>query len=107
MASLSSPLALNIKNSGQVSLHLYFPRLNDTECPELLIPDDMYSLLSVNITETEDFSDILPLYPINIGRNIARAAVKTRLFISNDIEQFFTPNFEHFMYNLGKKILIE
>lgn len=47
------------------------------------------------------------IYPINVARNIARQAVKTPLFISGDIENIFSWNYEQRMRLFAYRYLIE
>ena len=106
-SSISSPQAMWFKNFGKVSLHLFFKRKNFHRCPELLIPENMYSALGASLSDMKEFEDFTVIYPINAARNIARKGSKTKLFISGDIEQVYVKNFEPRMYQLAKKVLLE
>uniref|UniRef100_A0A0N4ZVX1 N-acetylmuramoyl-L-alanine amidase n=1 Tax=Parastrongyloides trichosuri TaxID=131310 RepID=A0A0N4ZVX1_PARTI len=50
-----------------------------------------------------DFS----VYPINVGRNIARLGMETRLFLSGDIENFPSYNYEKIVSELAAKYLLK
>ena len=106
-SALSSPQAMKLKNSGQISLHLFFRNKHFISCPILKIPEDMYSILRASPSDMKDFEDTTQIYPINAARNIARKGSKTKLFISGDIEQVYVENFESRMYQLAKRVLLE
>lgn len=72
-----------------------------------MIPYNIYTIVGASFSDTNDYQNFFELYPINVGRNIARITVETKLFISGDIEQFFIPKFEPRMYKLASKILIK
>lgn len=105
-SALSSPEAMKFKESGQVSLHLFY-KWNSEQCPQFIIPKDMYSISKTSLLDMKDFENIADIYPINAARNIARKGSKTKLFISGDIEQVYVKNFEPRMYELAKKVLLE
>lgn len=46
------------------------------------------------------------MYPINVARNVARNGAKTPLFISGDIEQIFSRNYEPRMRALAAELLL-
>ena len=46
------------------------------------------------------------IYPINVARNIARRGMRTRLFVSGDIEQVFSDGYERRMRALGEQLLL-
>ena len=92
------------KNSGRISLHLFFERKNHSTCP--IFQHSGVKSGSANFTDL-DFYIPPGSYPINPARNIAREGSKTRLFISGDIEQIFCKDFEPKMKSLAKKVLIK
>ena len=106
-SALSSPQAMKIKRSGKVSLHLFFRKKDFQPCPQLAIPENMFSIFEASLTDMKEFGDIMEIYPINTARNIARKNTNTELFISGDIEQLYVKNFERRIYPLAKKVLIE
>ena len=106
-SALSSPRTMQIRNTGKVSLHLFFKKKRFTTCPKLVIPENMHSLLKVSLPDIKHLEDITDVYPINAARNIARKGSGTKLFISGDIEQVYVKNFEPRMYDLAKQVLLE
>ena len=96
-----------MRNTNQVSLHLFFEKLDDTECPIIEMPLLLDSTNDYDLRNIENFKSITRYYPINPARNIARKGIKTELFISGDIEQIYVQNFERRMFKLAKQVLLE
>ncbi|KAI6199691.1 N-acetyllactosaminide beta-1,3-N-acetylglucosaminyltransferase [Aphelenchoides besseyi] len=84
------------KKGEKFSIHFFFEKRNLTKCPELK--------LKFNETKGQKLPFI---YPINTARNIARLGMKTRLFLSGDVEQLFSKNYEPRMRALASKILLK
>ena len=106
-SALSSPRAMKIKNTGKVSLHIFFKKKKFDTCPKLVIPENSYSIFKISLSDIKRLDDITDVYPINAARNIARRGSRTKLFISGDIEQVYVKHFESKMYQLAKKVLLE
>ena len=105
--TLETPFAQSLKNSGQISLHLFFEKSSDIDCPIIEMPLLLDSFNNYDLRDIEKFEPITRYYPINPARNIARKGIKTELFISGDIEQIYVQNFERRMFQLAERILLE
>ena len=105
--ALETSFAQSLKNSGQISLHLFFEKLSNTKCPVIKFPLSLNSYENSDLAEVKNFGPVIKYYPINVARNIARKGIKTELFISGDIEQMYVKNFEPRMFKLAKRVLLE
>ncbi|KAE9546724.1 hypothetical protein FO519_010064, partial [Halicephalobus sp. NKZ332] len=103
---LENPLLRALKQKNQTSLHLFFEKQNFINCPSIKIQKHIPPK-DVALKAGKKYGEITNVYPINAARNIARKGIKTELFISGDMEQFYVQNFESRMFNLSKKVLLE
>ncbi|KAI6213096.1 N-acetyllactosaminide beta-1,3-N-acetylglucosaminyltransferase [Aphelenchoides besseyi] len=100
-------------DNSRVALHLLFEmRTNKTaECPDLIynrpsnetLWDRSYADIMVRDLERLCASQLM--YPINVARNVARLGVRTPLFVSGDIENIFSLDYERRMRPLAWNIL--
>ena len=107
MLALDTAFPQSLKNSGQISLHLFFEKSSYMECPTIHMPLSLDSFEKLDLIDIQDTNSFNRYYPINTARNIARNRVRTELFISGDIEQTYVQNFESRMFKLAKKVLLE
>ncbi|KAE9549027.1 hypothetical protein FO519_007757 [Halicephalobus sp. NKZ332] len=107
LMTFETPFASSLRNSGEISLHLFFEKFDQEECPEIEIPSSLNSLAKSHLVEIERFGSIMEVYPVNFAKNIARKGVAADLFISGEIEEVFVENFESRIFKLAKKVLLE
>uniref|UniRef100_A0AC35TIJ3 Uncharacterized protein n=1 Tax=Rhabditophanes sp. KR3021 TaxID=114890 RepID=A0AC35TIJ3_9BILA len=98
----------------KVSLHLYFQRAMFKTCPKLYIPDtglekgvSVEAAYETTLQHTKHHKVFFRVYPINVGRNIARIGMKTELFLSSDIENYASENYESKVRVFAKKHLLK
>lgn len=105
--TLETPFGQFLKDSGQVSLHLFFEKPENVECPIIEMPFTLDYFEKLELINILSFGPVTDVYPINSARNIGRKGIKTELFISGDIEQTYVKNFEPRMFKLAKRVLLE
>ena len=103
---LETPLFKELRAKGQTSLHLLFEKQNLDNCPSIGIPK-AFPPNNISLESIKKYGDVTNNYPANVARNIARKGIKTELFITGDIEQFYVQNFESRMFKLAKRVLLE
>uniref|UniRef100_A0A0N4ZE03 N-acetyllactosaminide beta-1,3-N-acetylglucosaminyltransferase n=1 Tax=Parastrongyloides trichosuri TaxID=131310 RepID=A0A0N4ZE03_PARTI len=96
---------------SKISLHLFYIN-NKKNCPKIDKPSfDMSNQskdeIDTLIKDAKNMDKYFDVYPINVARNLARKGMKTRLFLSSDVEQICNNGYESRMRKLAKKEIID
>uniref|UniRef100_A0A0N4Z763 Beta-1,4-glucuronyltransferase 1 n=1 Tax=Parastrongyloides trichosuri TaxID=131310 RepID=A0A0N4Z763_PARTI len=102
-------------NTVKISLHLIYDIDKYKDCPPMVIieekisinGDSLMNLYRKRLESIKKLSIGFDIYPINIARNIGRLGKLTRLFLSGDIENYSSNNYETKVSKLATKYLLE
>uniref|UniRef100_A0A0N5CGW7 Beta-1,4-glucuronyltransferase 1-like n=1 Tax=Strongyloides papillosus TaxID=174720 RepID=A0A0N5CGW7_STREA len=101
-----------IFDTTKISLHFFFNKGNFDKCPHVILK----GIKKPRGDVMEKFAKVLSFiklspkyflnYPINAARNIARIGKRTRLFLSGDIENYSSLNYESKVSRLAEKEIL-
>uniref|UniRef100_A0A0N5C3B1 Polysaccharide deacetylase n=1 Tax=Strongyloides papillosus TaxID=174720 RepID=A0A0N5C3B1_STREA len=101
-----------IFDTKKISLHLFFEKSNFKNCPNILLKRiskpkaNLVKKYRKLVSMVKNLPIFFNVYPINVARNIARLGKRTKLFLSSDIENYSSLNFESKVSKLAKKVLL-
>ncbi|CAD5223651.1 unnamed protein product [Bursaphelenchus okinawaensis] len=94
------------KASGKVSIHLLFDE-PERGCEYFVYNESQLTTDYEYLKHMYDHASHIPNYPCQQLRNLARIAMKTRLFVASDIENIPNERYVERMLPLAQKLLIE
>ncbi|CEF70294.1 N-acetyllactosaminide beta-1,3-N-acetylglucosaminyltransferase [Strongyloides ratti] len=90
----------HIYDTTKVSLHLFFEKKDHKNCPHIIFKGikkpsgNIFKKYKTMLSIVGDYNKFFDIYPINTARNIARLGKRTILFLSGDIENYPSLNYE-------------
>uniref|UniRef100_A0A0K0FIU7 N-acetyllactosaminide beta-1,3-N-acetylglucosaminyltransferase n=1 Tax=Strongyloides venezuelensis TaxID=75913 RepID=A0A0K0FIU7_STRVS len=102
----------NIFDTTKISLHFFFYKGKFDKCPHVILKGIKKPSGDLIVKYAHALSIIKSLpkyfyhYPINAARNIARIGKRTRLFLSGDIENYSSLNYESKVSKLAEKEIL-
>uniref|UniRef100_A0AC35TR61 N-acetyllactosaminide beta-1,3-N-acetylglucosaminyltransferase n=1 Tax=Rhabditophanes sp. KR3021 TaxID=114890 RepID=A0AC35TR61_9BILA len=92
---------------SKISMHFLYEKGIDGKCYDLLKPKlKADTNIIIEMKNYKDVTYFESLYPINVARNIARIGKKTNLFLSGDVENYTSENFEAKLRKAGAELII-
>uniref|UniRef100_A0A0K0FIU9 Beta-1,4-glucuronyltransferase 1 n=1 Tax=Strongyloides venezuelensis TaxID=75913 RepID=A0A0K0FIU9_STRVS len=102
----------NIFDTTKISLHFFFNKGNFEKCPHVILSGmkkprgDVMTKFAKTLLLIKTLPKYFRHYPINAARNIARIGKRTRLFLSGDIENYSSLNYESKVSRLAEKVIL-
>ncbi|CEF70293.1 N-acetyllactosaminide beta-1,3-N-acetylglucosaminyltransferase [Strongyloides ratti] len=84
----------------KISLHFFFEKKDHKNCPHIILKGikkpsgNILKKYKTMLSRVSEYKKFFNIYPINVARNIARLGKKTILFLSGDIENYPSLNYE-------------
>uniref|UniRef100_A0A0K0FIU8 Alpha-1,3-fucosyltransferase n=1 Tax=Strongyloides venezuelensis TaxID=75913 RepID=A0A0K0FIU8_STRVS len=102
----------NIFDTTKISLHFFFFKGEFVKCPHVILKGikkpsgDLIVKYAYALSIIKSLPKYFYHYPINAARNIARIGKRTRLFLSGDIENYSSLNYESKVSRLAEKVIL-
>uniref|UniRef100_A0A0K0FIU5 Beta-1,4-glucuronyltransferase 1 n=1 Tax=Strongyloides venezuelensis TaxID=75913 RepID=A0A0K0FIU5_STRVS len=99
-------------DTSKISLHFFFNKGNFKKCPHVILKGikkpsgDVMGKFAKALSLIKLSPKYFLNYPINTARNIARIGKRTRLFLSGDIENYSSSNYESKVSKLAEKVIL-
>uniref|UniRef100_A0A0N5CGW6 Beta-1,4-glucuronyltransferase 1-like n=1 Tax=Strongyloides papillosus TaxID=174720 RepID=A0A0N5CGW6_STREA len=99
-------------DTSKISMHFFFKKSSLDKCPHVILKGikkpkgNVIEKFSRTLSLIKSLPKFFRHYPINTARNIARIGKRTRLFLSGDIENYSSMNYESKVSRLAVKEIL-